>query len=112
MNDLSAFTLLAAAIALAINLVKMIPAAKTLLASRERAVAMGLGVLAAFLGRQFGWIEIAQEGFMGLLTTGAALSMASGMAYEQILKMFGAGPSTRARVENLERQTQTVPPSK
>lgn len=109
MTDFSTFTLIAAAIALVINLAKTIPAVKTFLVGRERMASVLLGVGGAYIGRHFGWLEIAGDGGMALVTTGAALSAASGVAYEQVLKAFGGKkPSTKERIEELEKKTATV----
>lgn len=105
LNDLSVFTLVAAVIAAVISLAKKIGPVAGFLEGKERAASVALGVLAAFLGRQFGFLEVAGEGFMAFVTTGAALAAASGVAYEQLLKMFSAKPSTAKRLDALETKS-------
>lgn len=104
MSDLSAFTLIAAAIAAVISLAKKVPKVREQILGKERMVSVILGGIGAFIGHKCGWLEVAQEGFMGFVTTGAALAAASGVAYEQLLKVLQTGPNKETRITNLEQK--------
>lgn len=81
---LTTFTLLSAAIALIIQVLK---AAVPKLAGKERIISACLGVMFAAGAGYAGWLDV--EMAVGpILATGAGLAMGSGVAYNQLMRMF------------------------
>ena len=108
METMSTFTLIAAGIALVLQIIKAVPAVAEKLAGKERALSAVIGIAAAFGAQALGWLEV-PGGIMGAVTTGLALAAASGAAYQHLIKMFTGKAGSSKKIEALEAKVNDKP---